>query len=91
MRDFMSALIEENKSGRLDFKGMMGAVFGSYGWDGGDSVIRFSNDFRRLGIKEEAPVLVQFPMHPHQSIRERALSQCREFGEHLAEKASLRT
>jgi len=86
MRNFLTYLRDEEEAGRLKLKGKLGAVFGSYGWDGGVAMERLAIDMEKLGIKMQSPVLAKvFPL-TFPSLEENLLKECRQFGKALAEK-----
>jgi NAD(P)H dehydrogenase (quinone) len=88
MRDFLAYLRDENDARRLEFKGKIGAAFGSYGWDGGMAIERLALDMENLGIKVQSRVLAQVPPLPYPSLKENFLKECRELGKTLAKKIS---
>jgi len=88
MRNFLAYLRDENNAGRLKLKGKIGAVFGSYGWDGGMAIDRLALDMETLGIKIQSRVLAQVPPLPYSSLKEKSLKECQELGKTLANKTS---
>ena len=86
MRNFLADIKDENATGRLKLKGKIGAVFGSYGWDGGVAIERLAIEMKNLGIKVESPVLAQVPPLPHSSPNEKFLKECQELGKTIAKK-----
>ena len=84
MRLFLEAATDLKECGRLKLKGKIGAVFGSYGWDGGWNLqFHLENNMKKLGIKIEHPIVeaVDDPTA-------KELKACRELGKTIAEKAA---
>lgn len=86
MRNFLADIKDEDAARRLKLKGKIGAVFGSYGWDGGVAMERLAVEMKNLGIKVESPVLAQVPPLPHSSPNEKSLKECQELGKTIAKK-----
>ena len=88
MKEFIENLEEEKRAGRLDFSNKIGAVFGSYGWDGGIAIERFEKVVSSLGLKVEPAFHLKIDFQPLPIMRSKSLEECREFGRLFAEKVS---
>ena len=84
MKIFLAAATDLKKLGRLTLKNKIGAVFGSYGWDGGWNLqFHLENNMKDLGIKIESPI-VEAVDNP----TEKELSECKKLGKTIAEKVA---
>ena len=88
MRDFLSCIQGQVVDGTFKFEGKLGAVFGSYGWDGAKSVERFALEMRNIGFKMYSSVLAKATLLPIPQLRQKALEECRVFGKNIAEQIS---
>lgn len=88
MREFIECAIARAEMLRL--RGKIGAVFGSYAWDGGDVVDRLAEAMTTLGIELVAPMLSAVDRMGLMGTRidEEALEKCRELGKTVAEKVA---
>lgn len=90
MREFIRNLEEETKAGKLNLKGKIGAVFGSYGWDGGVAIERFEKVVSSLGLEVQPAFHMKIDLQPILSMRARSLEECSNFGSQLSKKVSLK-
>ena len=86
MKEFTENLKEEKKAGRLNFGDKIGAVFGSYGWDGGIAVERFEKVVSSLGLKVEPALHMKIDFQPLPIMRSKSFEECRNFGSLFAKK-----
>ncbi len=88
MRDFLTAVADLKKSGRLSLKNKIGGVFGSYGWDGGWVVDSLAATMKTLAIRVIPPVVSAVDQMGGMGVRisEENLNKCRELGKAVAEK-----
>ena len=86
MRDFLSCIQGQILDGNFEVEGKLGAVFGSYGWDGAKSVERFALEMQNLGFKMHSNVLAKASLLPQPQLKEKVLKECYEFGKTIAEQ-----
>jgi flavorubredoxin len=88
MREFLTAIADLKKSGRLLLKNKIGGVFGSYGWDGGWVVDSLAAIMKTLAIKVIPPMVSAVDQMGGMGVRisEENLNKCRELGKAIAEK-----
>lgn len=88
MREFIECAIARAEMLRL--RGKIGAVFGSYAWDGGDVVDRLAEAMTTLRIELVAPTLSAVDRMGLMGTRidEEALEKCRELGKTVAENVA---
>jgi flavorubredoxin len=81
MRNFLEAIKDLTESGKLKLKNKIGAVFGSYGWDGGWNFQKLELEMKDLGLTIENPIVesVDAP-------NERVLMACEQLGKNIAKK-----
>ncbi len=88
VREFLTAVADLKKSGRLSLKNKIGGVFGSYGWDGGWVTDSLAATMKTLGIDVIPPIVSAVDqmgaMGAH--ISEENLNRCRELGKAVATK-----
>ena len=73
------------KAGKIDVKGHLAAVFGSYGWDGAwvmEGVFKLS--LKGLGLKVQDEVCVEVASNVKYNESE-SLKKCKDFGKKFAE------
>jgi len=88
MRDFLSCIQGQVADGNFEVKGKLGAVFGSYGWDGAKSVERFALKMQNIGFKMYSSVLAKATLLPIPQLKQKTLEECRAFGKNIAEQIS---
>jgi flavorubredoxin len=86
MRDFLSCIQGQILDGNFQAEGTLGAVFGSYGWDGAKSVERFALEMQKIGFKMHSTVLAKASLLPQPQLKEKVLQDCYEFGKSIAEQ-----
>ena len=86
MRDFLSCIMGQVVSGNFKIQGTLGAIFGSYGWDGAKSVERFALEMKKIGFKMYSSVLAQTPISSIPQVMQRTIEECRTFGKNIAEQ-----
>jgi flavorubredoxin len=81
IKNFLDAVTDLKKRGRLKLKGKIGAAFGSYGWDGGWNLQELENIMKEIGITVDVPLVeaVDIPS-------EKVLKTCTELGKTIAQK-----
>jgi len=81
VRNFLEAIKDLTESGKLKLKNKIGAVFGSYGWDGGWNLQKLEFELKGLGLIIEHPIVesVDAP-------NERVLMDCTNLGKNIAQK-----
>ena len=82
VKNFLDAVANLKKRGRLKLKGKIGAAFGSSGWDGGWNLQELENTMKEIGIKVDNPI-VESVDNPS----EKVLQTCTELGKAIAQKA----
>ena len=90
MRDFLRSLEEEKKASRINLEGKIGAVFGSYGWDGGIAIDVFSDVFTSLGVVIQPNITANVDQLGFPSISNKSLEYWREYGSMLSRKVKSR-
>ena len=88
MRDFISCIQGQVAYGNFKVEEKLGAVFGSYGWDGAQSVERFALEMQNIGFKMYSYVLAKVTLLPFPKLRQKTLEECRVFGKNIAEQIS---
>ena len=88
MRDLLSCIKGQVEDGNFKVKETLGAIFGSYGWDGAKSVERFAREMHTLGFKMYSSVLAKPSLLPQPQLREKTLKECYTFGKNIAEQIS---
>lgn len=88
MRDLLSCIQGQVVDGNFKVKGKLGAVFGSYGWDGAKSVGRFALEMQNIGFKMHSSVLAKTTLLPQPQLRQKTLKECYTFGKTIAEQIS---
>ena len=86
MREFINNLEEEKEAGKIKFRGKIGAVFGSYGWDGGVAIERFEKVVSSLGLEVQPAFHMKIDLQPLPSMRSKSLEECRDFGSQISKK-----
>ncbi|RLI51812.1 hypothetical protein DRO61_01400 [Candidatus Bathyarchaeota archaeon] len=86
MRDFISCIQGQVADGSFKVEEKLGAVFGSYGWDGAKSAERFALEMRNIGFEMYSFVLAKPTLLPIPKLRQKALEECRVFGKNIAEQ-----
>jgi NAD(P)H dehydrogenase (quinone) len=88
MREFLTAVTDLKKSGKLLLKNKIGGVFGTYGWDGGWVVDSLVETMKNLTIRVISPVVSAVDQMGGMGVRisEENLKKCRELGKAVAEK-----
>ena len=86
MRDFISCIQGQVADGSFKVEEKLGAVFGSYGWDGAKSAERFALEMRNIGFEMYSSVLAKPTLLPIPKLRQKALEECRVFGKNIAEQ-----
>ncbi|MDQ1280915.1 MAG: flavodoxin [Thermoproteota archaeon] len=81
VRYFLKAVADYNKAGRLKLEGKIGAVFGSYGWDGGWNIEMLENNLTELGMKIGGSTVLAV-----NAPTEKVLDACRQLGKTIADK-----
>ena len=88
MRDFLSCIHTHILDGTFEVTGKLGAVFGTYGWDGAKSVERFALEMQNIGFKMYSSILAKASLLSQPHLKEKALKDCYEFGKTIAEQVS---
>ena len=88
MRDFISCIQGQVTGGNFKAEEKLGAVFGSYGWDGAKSVERFALEIQKIGFKMYSSVLAKVTLLPLPQLRQKTLEECCTFGKNIAEQIS---
>jgi NAD(P)H dehydrogenase (quinone) len=88
MRDFVSCIEGQVVDGNFEVKRKLGAIFGSYGWDGAKSIERFALEVQKIGFMMYSSVLAKPSLLPQPQLREKTLKECYTFGKNIAEQIS---
>ena len=88
MRDFLSCIKGQVEDGNFKVEIKLGAIFGSYGWDGAKSVERFALEMQNIGFKMYSSILAKPSLLPLPQLSQRTLEECRAFGKNIAEQIS---
>jgi len=88
LREFLDAAIKLKETKRLNLRGKIGGVFGSYTWDGGDIVDRLAENMKTLEVKLVSPMVSAVDRRGLMATRidGDSLQRCRELGRTVAEK-----
>jgi NAD(P)H dehydrogenase (quinone) len=88
MRDLLSCIKGQVVDGNFEVNTKLGAIFGSYGWDGAKSTERFALALQNIGFKMYSSVLSKPSLLPQPQLREKTLKECYTFGKTIAEQIS---
>jgi flavorubredoxin len=86
MKTFLESVKELRKTTKLDLSGKIGAVFGSYAWDGGWLTDGLEAEIKALGFKVVTPGISVVDRMGAMGIRidEDSLKRCQELGKNIA-------